>query len=283
MGGHIFSKVEPIEADIAVDIQKQIINELLSKYPQLEILPIGSVGKKNTPSSDIDIAIAIKDVEHLKLLIEDVFDYVPVITTESLYIVSIEYPYNYKGETKYVQCDFMIMWNKDYTAFRYKCPNYSKNESNYKVGVKIMFSNMILNHCLDAKKNGLTENQYAKFDFRPTALYRFVFEGNKYKEEFVTINPIEIAGYAFKDSDISHFDTLEKLWEDIHSENFKYPDEVKKIEKNFFVNCWRKGWTSIVPENFKLEHWTNDEIWKFINKQKFINKINQALQFGREI
>lgn len=283
----MFSKTEPIHAEIAPIVQESIINEMLEKYPELEILPIGSVGKKGEGqfNSDIDLAIRIKDAESLKLLIEDIFDYIPVVTVESLYIVSIPYPYEFKNELKYVQCDFMIMWDREYTAFRYKCPDYSKNESNYKVGAKIMFANMLLNHCLEEKNKNLTEGQFGKFDFRPTALYRFIFDINrsKWKEEFITTNPTEIAGYAFKDSDISHFDTVESLWKEVHSDNFKYPDEVKIIEKNWFVNCRRKGWTSIIPEDFELQYWTNDEILEFVNEQKMVNKINQCLQIGREI
>ena len=287
MGGKLFNNTECILSDIAPKVQQDIINELLAKYPNLVILPIGSTGKKpfGTYSSDIDIAIQCKDINELREIIDNVFDYSPRITNESIYIVSIAYPYNHNNETKYVQCDFMIMWDKDYTAFRYKCPNYINKESNYKVGAKIMFANMILNHCNEAKLKNLPDNFMAKFDFRPTALYRFIIDikNEIWKEDFVSIDPYEIAGFAFYDSNIFHFDSVETLWKEIHSNNFKYPNETKSIEMNFFKNCWRKGWTSIVPEDFKLQYWTNEEIWKEINEQKFINKINQIIQNGREI
>jgi hypothetical protein len=82
---------------------------------------------------------------------------------------------------------------------------------------------------------------------------------------------------CFSDSNRNHFNSVETLWEAIHSDIFKYPDEVKSIEKNFFVNCWRKGWVNIVPENFKLQYWTNEELWYFMNKQDKINKINHSI------
>lgn len=287
MSGSLFINTEKISASIAPIIQLRIIHEIHSCFPDIEVLPIGSVGHKhdNDFHGDIDIAIKVKDIETLEKLINCVFHYVPKITVESIYIVSIAYPYKYNGELKHVQCDFMLMWDNEYTAFRYKCPNYSKNESNYKVGAKIMFSNMILNHCLDELNKNLPDDCFAKFDFRPMALYRYIinYKAEKWKEEFISINPVEIAGYVFKDSNPNNFDTVESLWNAIHSDNFKYPEEVKIIEKNWFVNCWRKGWTSIKPEDFKLQHWTNEEIWNHIEQQKLINDINRAFAKGREI
>ena len=179
----------------------------------------------------------------------------------------------------------MIMWNPEYTAFRYYCPDYRNNESKYKVGAKIMFANMILNHCLEKNKN-LEDGQFGKFDFRPTALYRYVIDtkNNMYKEEYVTNNPKEIASYAFVDADINHFNSVETIWDSIHNPKlFKYIDQTPIIEQNFFRNCFRKGWTSIIPEDFKLEYNSIEDIYKIINKQKVINKINQLGDGGREI
>ena len=68
---------------------------------------------------------------------------------ESFYIVSIKYPYKINDENiKFVSCDFIQVIDENYTKFRYECPDYTKNESNYKTGMKIMFASMILNHCL---------------------------------------------------------------------------------------------------------------------------------------
>lgn len=281
MSGKLFkNKCTPIQTKLAPIVQQYIIDILHSIYPKLVCLPIGSVGKKNIDdyNSDIDIAIQCKDIETLQKIISSVFETDSIITIESLYIVSIAYPYKFADEpTKYVQCDFILMWDKAYTAFRYYCPNYINNESKYKVGAKIMFANMILNHTKEKNENLDKDYYIGQFDFRPTALYKFIFDTKnvKYLEEFITTNPIDIAKICFKDGDTKHFNSVETLWDAIHSNIFKYPDEVKSIEKNWFVNCWRKGWTSIVPEDFKLSYWTNEEIWKYINKQKQINTINQ--------
>lgn len=288
MSNRIFNGVtEPISAKIAPKIQQEIMDKILEKYPGLGYLFIGSVGKKNDDAfnGDIDIAIRCDTIEELEYMVKDVFEYLDSYTVESFYIVSIKYPYEYEGTTKYVQCDFMIMWNPEYTAFRYWCPDYRKNESQYKVGAKIMFANMVLNHT-KARYENLEPNQTAKFDFRPTALFRYVYDLKNmlYKEEYITDDPKTIASYAFTDSDIHHFDSVETLWDAIHDSSvFKNIKQTPIIEQNFFRNCFRKGWTSIIPENFKLEYNSVEDIYKIINEQKLINKINELGQQGKEI
>ena len=287
MSNHIFIESEPISSKIAPIIQDEIIGKIHKRFPELGCLKIGSVGKKKDDdfNGDIDIAILCENIEELQWMVSEVFGYLENYTIESYYIVSIKYPYQYENITKYVQVDFMIMWNPEYTAFRYYCPDYRNNESKYKVGAKIMFANMILNHCLEKNKN-LEDGQFGKFDFRPTALYRYVIDtkNNMYKEEYVTNNPKEIASYAFVDADINHFNSVETIWDSIHNPKlFKYIDQTPIIEQNFFRNCFTKGWTSIIPEDFKLEYNSIEDIYKIINKQKVINKINQLGDGGREI
>ena len=290
LSGHIFkTKCEPILSEIAPQVQHQILDQLHNVFPNLTCIPIGSVGKKplNQYNGDIDIAIKCQNIEILEKIIKEVFYYLDTVKIESLYIVSIAFPYKLidEDDINYVQCDFMIMWNEDYTKFRYYCPNYINNESNYKTGAKIMLTNMILNH-VQARFDNLDDNNYkVKFDFRPTALYRYVFDekNNRYKEEYVTNDVDKIVNMCFTDGNRSHFNTVESIWEAIHSDIFTGKNELKIIERNWFVNCWRKGWTSIIPENFKLQYWTNEEIWKEINRQKNINVINRIIDNGDEI
>lgn len=287
MSNRVFVNTEPISSRIAPAVRDEIMGKILEKYPDLGYEYIGSVGKKDPDdfNGDIDIAILCHDISELEYMVDDVFGYLDTKVIESYYIVSIKYPYKDNDIEKYVQCDFMIMWNPDYTKFRYKCPDYRViPESHYKVGAKIMFSSMILNHCKE-RHEGLPEGCVGKFDFRPTALFRYVIDINnkRYKEEFVTYDPKVIAGYAFKDADTKWFDSVETLWYGIHSDKFKYPEETKALEINFFVNCYRKGWTSIKPEQFILQESTEEEIYKKIEEYKLINKINEFGQQGREI
>lgn len=276
MGGALFNNVLlNIQKEIAEHLQSAIIQEILDIYPNLKIVPIGSVGKKEF-NSDIDIAIVVKDIKQLEKIITTVFDYTESITVESIYVISIKYPFEINDELNYVQVDFINVWDIDYTKFRYYCPNYLKNESKYKVGQKIMFANMVINHCLDLRQKNLQKNEFGIFLFEPIGLLRNIvnIDSNILTQEFVTKNPQEIAGMCFYDSNINHFNSIETLWDAIHSDNYKYPSEVKKLEKNFFINCWKKGWTNIVPENFEMQHWTNEEIWNFLNEENKIHKLN---------
>lgn len=287
MSNRVFKgETTPIPAKLAPKIQQEIMDRIQAKYPGLGYLFIGSVGKKaeNDFNGDIDIAILCDNVQELEYMVKDVFGELSYYTIESLYIVSIKYPFMLDGKQCYTQCDFMIMHYPEYTAFRYFCPNYANHESKYKVGAKIMFANMILNHCAE-RFDRLNNGETAKFDFRPTALYRYIFniKEKKYKEEFISHDPIEIASMAFNDGDVRHFNSVETLWIGIHSDKFKYKNEVKAIERSFFINCFRKGWTSIRPEDFKLQYWTVDELYEAINKQRVINEINRIGQKGKEI
>ena len=282
------NKCEPILSEVAPQVQQQIIEELYKVYPELVCIPLGSVGKRpiDEYNGDIDIAVKCQTIEDLEKIIKSVFYYLDYVKMESYYIVSIPFPYQINGEEeiRYVQCDFMLMWDEEYTKFRYYCPNYINKESNYKTGAKIMFTNMILNH-VPARYENIHEGFSAKFDFRPTALYRYVYDLTqmKYKEEYITNDVDRIVKMCFKDGDVSHFNTVESLWKAIHSDIFVNPSEVKSIEKNWFINCWRKGWTSIVPEDFELQYWTNEEIWKFIHKQDMVNKINNLIEIEPKI
>lgn len=278
MSNRLFlGETDRIPSYLAPSIRQEIMDKILSYFPDLGYEFIGSVGKKKDTDTngDIDIAILCDNTQQLEMMIKTVFGELSSYTVENLYIVSIKYPYTFNDEVKYAQCDFMVMHNPEYTKFRYYCPDYRKDESKYKVSVKIMLTNMVLNHCKE-KNDNLLDDEIGQFDYRSTGLYKFVYKKDlsKYKEVFITYSPTEIAGYIFKDSDTSHFNTVESLWKELHTNNFKYPEELKEIEKNWFKNCWRKGWTSVIPEDFNIQYWSLEDIHKIMDEQKMIHKIN---------
>lgn len=286
MGGHIKAfrhTTEPISARIAPDIQDDIIRRILRKHPDVELLKIGSVGHKRIDDthSDIDIAVKCDTIEHLYDIISDVFGD-ELATLESFYIVSYchEYVDTFDDDvTKYVQCDFMLSHDIDYTRFRYDCPDYASDESRYKVGHKIMFMNMILNHC-DEKNEGCDDTCYGKYDFSPIGLYRNVISRTEYRlirREFVTTDVETIMHIPFDDADYSDFRSVESLWRTLHSDKFRYPDELRIIELNLFKNSYRKGWTHINPEDFKCTYWTTDEINEHLKLFKFEHVLNNML------
>ena len=183
---------------------------------------------------------------------------------------------------KFAAVDFMMMKDKEYTEFRYYCPDYRKNESKYKVGVKIMWANTILNHTKE-RLNGvdLTKNQMGSFRFVPTGLYQTIFNVDTFEvisNKFITTNVDEIVNMVFDDGDRSHFNSVETLWEGIHSEHYKYPEEVKILEARLMINSYRKGWKEIIDSgDFKMKYWTKEDIYKMIEPYRLERNINKYL------
>lgn len=285
MGGNVKSfkvNTEPISAKIAPQIQEEICEKIKSKYSNIELIKIGSVGHKRDDDfhSDIDVAIKCDTIENLRDIISDCFGNCSIVNIETFYIVSAAYSYIFENQEKYVQCDFMLVHNISYTKFRYDCPNYKINESNYKVGHKIMFMNMILNHCKE-KNDGCSKDQYGKYDYSPLGLYRNIINKTNYtqvKREFITDNIETIMHIPFND-DITYKDfiSIESLWKAIHSDKFKYPEELKIIELNLFKNSYRKGWIHIKPEDFICDYWTTEQINKYLKIFKLEHILNNKL------
>lgn len=155
MSGNLFQKgnfkTEPIKSEVAPLLQQLVIQELLNEYPELEYCCIGSVGKKKHGdyNGDIDIAVKAEDIDELEKMIYKVFSYTESVSSKSYFIISIAYPYKDildDDKMKFAAVDFMLMKDKEYTQFRYYCPDYRKDESKYKVGMKIMWASTILNH-----------------------------------------------------------------------------------------------------------------------------------------
>lgn len=288
MSGKVFgTEAQPIDAELAPHIQNAIIAEIENEYPDIVTIPLGSVGKKYTPSGDIDIGVKCTNREELENIIDKVFGYLETKVIESFYIVSIKYPYKINDENiKFVSCDFIQVIDENYTKFRYECPDYTKNESNYKTGMKIMFASMILNHC--AERNiDCTDDYYGKYDFTPIGLYLYKINKENimdYTYDFVTTDVDTIIHLPFNEKGSwEDFHSVETLWGAIHSDKFKYPEEVKSIELNWFINSYKKGWYSIKPEDFKLAYWTNEEIYKKLELYKGLQKINNIINHGKEI
>lgn len=288
MSGKVFgTEAQPIDATMAPIVQQKIMNDIRAKYPDIVLLGLGSVSKKTEPSGDIDIGVKCKDIKELENIVDDVFGYLDTKNIESYYIISIKYPYkDTNNETKYVACDFIQVVDETYTKFRYECPDYIKNESNYKTGMKIMFVSMLLNHTQE-KNDGVPEGYYGKFDFSPIGLYRYTININNMKDfkyEFVTLDTNKIIHMLFNEKGSwKDFHSVETLWEAIHSDKFKYPERLRYIELKWFINSYRKGWYSVQPEDFKLRYWTAKSMQPFLRKEKLLQKINNILKNGKEI
>lgn len=298
MSGKLFqlgdNPTTPIKSEIAPLLQQLIVKELLSIYPELEYVCIGSVGKKKDGdyNGDIDIAIKADSVEELESIIKNVFDYTESVTSKSYYIVSIKYPYKDILDNdilKFAAVDFMVMKDKEYTKFRYYCPDYRVDESKYKVGAKIMWVNTILNHCPE-RLNGvdLNNHQMGSFRFNPDGLNQTIFDTktfNVISSKLITTDVDRIVDMVFDDHDKTRFNSVETLWESIHSKHYKYPEEVKILEMRLMVNSYRKSWERTVdPHDFIYKYWTVDQIMDKCRKYDFEKQINEYLdKFDKKV
>ena len=284
MGGRLFD-ITPMRVDSAIILQNTLIKKIQNKYPNIECIKLGSVGHKpsNYLHNDIDIGVKCESVEELNKIISDVFLDSAKKISESFYLVSIAYEYD---TDKFIQVDFILVHNIEFTKFRYKVPNYINGESNYKTGMKIMFVHMLLNNC-DIVRYGVEENYLPQFDWSPIGLYRYetnINNINDYKYYFITDDVNVIIHTIFNDNGTyEDFNSVESLWKAIHSDKFLYPNNLKRIEMNWFINCYRKGWYSIKPEDFELQYWTVDEIYDELNKHKKLHELNKLLQNSEEI
>lgn len=272
MSGRLFSKTEKILSDDAVRVQNEIIEKIKSKYNSIKILPIGSVGKKDGYCGDIDIAVKCDTFDDLKKIIESVFPNIEhnEKSSKNIFVYSICYPYNDMcGCCKYVQCDFMIMVDELYTMFRYYCPNYKNNESKYKVYARILLWNILLNHT----KKGV------KYNLSPVGLVSFSKE-DRNNLKFVTKDADEIIHMVFDDSvSIENALTVESIWALMHSEHYKFNDELRDIEFSFFRNAYIKPWEELHldPHDFELFYWSPDEIENKLKKYDNLNLLNSVL------
>lgn len=296
MSGNLFQKgnfkTEPIKSEVAPLLQQLVIQELLSEYPELEYCCIGSVGKKKDGdyNGDIDIAIRADDINELEKIISKVFSYTESVSSKSYFIISIAYPYKDildDDRLKFAAVDFMLMKDKEYTQFRYYCPDYRKDESKYKVGMKIMWASTILNHTKERLDGvDLSKDEMGTLKFVPTGLYQTIFNRNTFaviSSRFITTDVDKIVNMVFSDGDRSHFNSVETLWEAIHSDCYKYPEEVKILEARLMINSYRKGWGDIInSRNFKMQYWTDAEIDKMLEPYRFEKTVNECLDANLE-
>ena len=119
----------PIPAYITPLLYKEIEDTILKENPDIKMVPLGSVGKKNNDqfNGDIDIAIKLDSKKELSELIDKVFPDLEKNLNTTPSIVSISYPYNKEGKTGNAQVDFMIVKDIDFAKFFYHSANFKKN------------------------------------------------------------------------------------------------------------------------------------------------------------
>lgn len=246
----------PIPAYITPLLYKEIEDAILKENPDIKMVPLGSVGKKNDDqfNGDIDIAIKLDSKKELSELIDKVFPDLEKNPNTTPSIVSISYPYNKEGKSGNAQVDFMIVKDIDFAKFFYHSPDFKKNESKFKGATRAKMLSIIVS-CIpveDAKdeyfEDGKTVKKHWKYTFNTEGVFRQLLDYTGKKgplknpkkvkefEKLIVNDPDNCIKFIFGDNGkIEDCNSAESLWKAVHDKNkFKFQDVVKKIEDRWF-------------------------------------------------
>lgn len=274
MGGNAVKASRPVtfeEAEGTIQwVKKHILPYMTFSEEEMSIL--GSYGKKPEGElyNDIDIAVQIPHLEHFPNATQRLSGLLQSWGYETKMnpgfgICSFGCPINGKSENGYVQIDFMLTYNLNWSNFIYHSPDFRKAESQYKG----LYRNILLmalitepeKEIIKTTPEGGIEEIEVNILRYPRGIWRIRknFIGKKGKlirngtnvegsEHFVTDNPMEVldmtVGNEFIPMDI---DTFEKLWRIVMSPNFKWINKREGII-NRFVECLREQNLSIPKE-----------------------------------
>lgn len=246
----------PIPAYITPLLYKEIEDAILKENPDIKMVPLGSVGKKNDDqfNGDIDIAIKLDNKKELSELIDKVFPDLEKNPNTTPSIVSISYPYNKEGKSGNAQVDFMIVKDIDFAKFFYHSPDFKNNESKFKGATRAKMLSIIVS-CIpveDAKdeyfEDGKTVKKHWKYTFNTEGVFRQLLDYTGKKgplknpkkvkefEKLIVNDPDNCIKFIFGDNGkIGDCNSAESLWKAVHDKNkFKFQDVVKKIEDRWF-------------------------------------------------
>ena len=246
----------PIPAYITPLLYKEIEDAILKENPDIKMVPLGSVGKKNDDqfNGDIDIAIKLDNKKELSELIDKVFPNLEKNPNTTPSIVSISYPYNKEGKSGNAQVDFMIVKDIDFAKFFYHSPDFKKNESRFKGATRAKMLSIIVS-CIpveDAKdeyfEDGKTVKKHWKYTFNTEGVFRQLLDYTGKKgplknpkkvkefEKLIVNDPDNCIKFIFGDNGkIGDCNSAESLWKAVHDKNkFKFQDVVQKIEDRWF-------------------------------------------------
>lgn len=246
----------PIPAYITPLLYKEIEYSILKENPDIKMVPLGSVGKKNDDqfNGDIDIAIKLDSKKELSELIDKVFPDLEKNPNTTPSIVSISYPYNKEGKSGNAQVDFMIVKDIDFAKFFYHSPDFKKNESKFKGATRAKMLSIIVS-CIpveDAKdeyfEDGKTVKKHWKYTFNTEGVFRQLLDYTGKKgplknpkkikefEKLIVNDPDNCIKFIFGDNGkIEDCNSAESLWKAVHDKNkFKFQDVVSKIEDRWF-------------------------------------------------
>lgn len=158
-GGNLFDGTTGIKQSEVNATVKQLETSVLKKLGLIGIgtdsFVLGSAGKKSPKelSGDIDIGISADQIASANgLKLSEVYNWLSDKLTRLGYEtapvtgfsqVSIPFPISGRKD-KYVQVDFMLSNNMEWTLFAYTAPDFTKSESKY----KLVYRNLLLAACV---------------------------------------------------------------------------------------------------------------------------------------
>ena len=254
-------KAEPIPAVIAPKVYDEIEKKVhsISKFKDIDMAALGSIGKKadDQTNGDIDVAVKVETKDELNEIVDTCFGDCEINYNTMKTITSFSYPYDIDGYKGIAQVDFMIVKKMDWAKAYYHSPNLKTGESKYKGAVRTaMLADIIA--CIpvpDVKdeyfEDGLTVKRKWKHTFNTEGIFiqlvdfcgkngKPVKNGKKLKEfeKLVTNDPINMIKFIFGDNgDINDINSAESLWEAIHnSKKFSWGNTILKNIEEKFVN-----------------------------------------------
>jgi hypothetical protein len=259
-GGNAIKTSTPVPAEYSLEIYNDIKNEVMKVLPDVNMIALGSTGKKNAGQTHGDIDIAINLPWDEKDKIENIFKENEKFITSGMKIVSVGYPWKKGGKEGVAQCDFMFFTNLKYAEMYFHSPDYRNNESLYKGKFRTLLFNDTIANIPTGKANEYfqDENKTIKEKWKYTLnssglfLQKISYEGKngtilksgkkiKEAEQLISDTPKEILDFMFKNGKESDLNSVESIWKAIHSNRFKFPEVIDKIEEQFKGDLERDG------------------------------------------
>lgn len=240
-----------IPAVMAMPLFNEIKKKINSRFSDVDMRVLGSVGKKkhNDTNGDIDIAINITDIHKLEKMVEIVFPDVDKATMPGFGIVSIGYPYEYKGRKMLAQVDFMMQDDLEWAEFFYASPDFTKDESQFNGALRntllsIIIAEVPTDDAPTMQGDSIATRYKYNLSYKGFSKQFLDYRGknnnllknpkkNKELETFISKNWRDVIGFIFKKPDLKIMNSVETLWKAIHTDNFKYKELLPSIESKF--------------------------------------------------
>lgn len=263
-GGNLFDNTTGIKQSEVNATIKDLETKVLKKLGLIGIgtdsFLLGSAGKKSPKelSGDLDVGISADQIASANgLKLSEVYNWLSDKLTRLGYEtapvsgfsqVSIPFPISGRKD-KYVQVDFMLSNNMEWTLFAYTAPDFTKSESKY----KLVYRNLLLAACVSVYDMKVLKQTSDKI---PVEVQKYALRWNdgiystvksfasktggilktgkllKDRDVFVTQTPKDVVkmflGKQYTPDDIKTFESLYDIIFNQESNVSKYRESIKR-------------------------------------------------------